>query len=710
MKIGYSTKIVADSILSRAVRRAVSALERDIRNTCLRSGGGFLDIVLKKEECIPKEEYIQKECFVIKALEHNKLGIYASDDLGLIYGIYHISKTFLSVGEFWFWNEQVFKKKRGYQVPDDYTYESKPYKVRFRGWFINDEVLLSEWKPVVDGSVKEDYPWEMAFEALLRCGGNMTIPGTDFNAARFRDLADEYGLYITHHHAEPLGAEMFSRVYPKLEASFDKYPDLFIGLWEKAIAKQKKYHVIWNLGFRGQGDRPFWADDPSYDTKAKRGQLISKLIRKQYEMVRSHDAGAVCCTNLYGEIMELYQGGYIDLPDDVIRIWADNGYGKMVSRRQNNHNPRVMALPGSGDTGAHGIYYHASFYDLQAAAMMTMLPNSPEFVEDELCEVLKRGGDDFWIINCSNIKPHTYYLDLIAVFWRDGISFDQNDKKYTISNHLSAYVDRYYDSALNKMVEKAYSLWPYYSVKYGPNEDDHAGEQYANHCARILADSFIRQYHIIENDVDGHHKIAPSLELQWACDRHSLKDQVYYFKEKYEDAVEGYKEYLGFCMSVEDKLKAAGDKKAAIVFDDNLICQVQYLYYSYLGALHICSSIEAVLEGTGDERFIKAFYEAGLSSNAFKKGYDTMRSHEHGIWKGFYANDCESDIRQSYYVAQSLMSYLRVLGDGPHFYKWQRKYQQDAGGDKVLLILRLKSHITDDKMWELIDDQASSLF
>ncbi|SES30758.1 Glycosyl hydrolase family 115 [Butyrivibrio fibrisolvens] len=763
MKIGYSTKIMSDSILSRSVRRAVSALERDIRNTCLRSGGGFLNIVLKKEECIPKEEYIskeecvskeefiskeeyiQKECFVIKALEHNKLGIYASDDLGLIYGIYHISKTFLSVGEFWFWNEQVFKKKRGYRVPDDYTYESKPYKVRFRGWFINDEVLLSEWKPIVDGSVKEDYPWEMAFEALLRCGGNMTIPGTDFNAARFRDLAGEYGLYITHHHAEPLGAEMFSRVYPKLEASFDKYPDLFIGLWEKAIAKQKKYHVIWNLGFRGQGDRPFWADDPSYDTKAKRGQLISKLIRKQYEMVRSHDAGAVCCTNLYGEIMELYKDGYIDLPDDVIRIWADNGYGKMVSRRQNNHNPRVMALPSMGDMGAHGIYYHASFYDLQAAAMMTMLPNSPEFVEDELCEVLKRGGDDFWIINCSNVKPHTYYLDLIAAFWRDGISRDQNDKKYTISNHLSAYVDRYYDSALNKMVEKAYSLWPYYSVKYGPNEDDHAGEQYANHCARILADSFIRQYHVSEEDANlqdvkecdvkecddrdrdvkdcddnecdakkcdtkDHHKINPSLELKWACDRRSLNEQVYYFKEKYEDAVEGYKEYLGFCMSVEDKLKAAGDKKAAIVFDDNLICQVQYLYYSYLGALHICSSIEAVLEGTGDERFIKAFYEAGLSSNAFKKGYDTMRSHEHGIWKGFYANDCESDIRQSYYVAQSLMSYLRALGDGPHFYKWQRKYQQDAGGDKVLLILRLKSHITDDKMWELIDDQASSLF
>ncbi len=48
------------------------------------------------------------------------------------------------------------------------------------------------------------------------------------------------------------------------------------------------------------------------------------------------------------------------------------------------------------------------------------------------------------------------------------------------------------------------------------------------------------------------------------------------------------------------------------------------------------------------------------------------------------------------------MSYLRVLGDGPHFYSWQRRFQQEAGGDKVLLILRLKAHLTDDELWELI--------
>ena len=83
-----------------------------------------------------------------------------------------------------------------------------------------------------------------------------------------------------------------------------------------------------------------------------------------------------------------------------------------------------------------------------------------------------------------------------------------------------------------------------------------------------------------------------------------------------------------------------------------------------------------------------------------------MRSHEHGIWKNFYENDCEADIRQSAFVAKSLMSYLRVLGDGPHFFKWQRMFQLGAGGDKVLLILRLKAHLTDDELWELMTKKA----
>ena len=53
-------------------------------------------------------------------------------------------------------------------------------------------------------------------------------------------------------------------------------------------------------------------------------------------MVKAECPGAVCSTNLYGEAMELYQKGCLKLPEEVIKIWADNGYGKMVTRRQGN--------------------------------------------------------------------------------------------------------------------------------------------------------------------------------------------------------------------------------------------------------------------------------------------------------------------------------------------------------------------------------------
>ena len=81
---------------------------------------------------------------------------------------------------------------------------------------------------------------------------------------------------------------------------------------------------------------------------------------------------------------------------------------------------------------------------------------------------------------------------------------------------------------------------------------------------------------------------------------------------------------------------------------------------------------------------------------------DKMRGHETGIWRGFYKNDCEADIRQSAILMEGLMSYLRVLGDGPHFYRWQRKFQSGAGGDRIHLILRLKEHLTDMELWNLM--------
>jgi len=712
--ITYNSDVVSKEKISIAVRHAIDTLRRDIRKTCIPSSKEGITIKLESAD------NIEPECFVIykKNLESNvdnsndkdKAGliINATDDLGFIYGIYYVSKEILGVNEFWFWNEQKFIPKDGYIISDNYKYESKPFAVKYRGWFINDEVLIDTWK--INGD--KDKPWELAFEALLRCGGNMTIPGTDENAHIYCELASEMGLWITHHHAEPLGAQMFARAYPELDASYDKYPELFEKLWVDAIEKQGRYKVIWNLGFRGQGDRPFWADDPQYDTDEKRGQLMSSLIRKQYDLIKSYDQDAICCSNLYGETMELYKKGFLKLPEDVIYIWADNGFGKMVSRRQGMHNPRVPALPEKGSTGQHGIYYHASFYDLQAAAQMTMMPNSPEFIINELQKVYECGADDFWIINSSNIKPHVYYLELIANMWK----FD--DKSFDADSYTNTYSRKYYkissmphesdsdnttdikdQSREYKMVADILKMWPEYSISYGPNEDDHAGEQFTNNGSRVLATALITEF-----DHTNPKATKSAKEWRWFSDSELLIDQIRDYKVLIEKGVKGYEEYLGKCRNVYNEL--SGDVKD--IFEDTILWQIEYLYNSYHGAYHTCNAIEACLTNKTDSDkpdYIKAFYEGGLAARAFKTGYEEMRITEKGVFKGFFENDCEADIRQSFYVMKGFMSYVRFLGDGPHFYLWQRMFQKGAGGDKVLLILRTRKHVTDEELWQMMDNK-----
>lgn len=83
---------------------------------------------------------------------------------------------------------------------------------------------MMKWK--INGDKKE--PWRMAFEALLRCGGNMTIPGTDKNSRLNRQMAADMGLWITHHHAEPLGAEILQERIRALRRILWKSRSFFI--------------------------------------------------------------------------------------------------------------------------------------------------------------------------------------------------------------------------------------------------------------------------------------------------------------------------------------------------------------------------------------------------------------------------------------------------------------------------------------------------
>lgn len=488
------------------------------------------------------------------------------------------------------------------------------------------------------------------------------------------------GLYITHHHAEPLGAEMFARKFPDLNASYDEHSDKFIKLWKEGIENQKDYKVVWNLGFRGQGDSPFWEQDPKYDTMESRGALISRLIKMQYDLVKAHNPNDSCCTNLYGEIMELYQRGYLELPKDVIKIWADNGFGKMVSRRQGNHNPRVPALPQAADNGRNGIYYHVSFYDLQAANHMTMLPNKPEFVQGELSQVMQLGCSDYWIINCSNIKPHTYYLDFISEFWREGT--------ISVEEHRKNYVIKYFGKENTDIIVECIARYFEAAVPYGPNEDDHAGEQFTNHVPRMLITQFIKDNGKRADD------------LLWMSDAPDLKGQLEGYHQHCRQGVASYEEYLMHCKNVCGRLT----RGQQTFFKDSLLLQAKLHSYCFQGAEYVCRSLEAAF----GREYQKAFYLAGRARECYLHADHVMRKREHGKWHNFYANECLTDIKQTAWVLEGLMSYLRCLGDGPHYYRWQRDFLYSPKDREVMLLLNTENHLTDHEIFELM--KASEQF
>lgn len=635
---------------SKPVETAINILKRDIEKVCTDS---ISTDVVKFVEATDLEE----EAYKIVVTDESAT-IYAADDLGFEYALLFLSREYLGVEPFWFWNEQKLDKKGGAVIPSG-SYESRKPIVRYRGWFYNDEVLMMGW-PL---NQQDKLGWRMAFEALLRCGGNMAIPGTDKMARENLQIAaQEYGLWITHHHAEPLGGEMFARAYPDLEADYFKHPDLFKKIWEDAVITQKDYKVVWNLCFRGQGDCPFWANDKTgaYDTDEKRGKVISDLIKIQADIVKKHVENPIFCTNLYGEIMELYEQGYVTFPENIILVRADNGYGRMVTRRRGNHNPRVNAMPDPTEKRRQGIYYHASFYDLQAAAQLSMLPNSVNFVNAELNEVIKNGGDDFWVINCSNVKPHTYFLDAIAKKWYG--------EEISDSKQSADFAKSYYGG--DEDMAQCYRDFHEITPSFGDNIDEHAGEQFYNENIRYFAS------YILKGKTDS------IKELQWYTGDVSLAQQL----EK-------------FAAACREKLDAQEDLLSKI--PDNLGgCQDLRLQVR----MHYCGTLGVVFFADGYEKYLAkdyagAFLSFGKSADCFSEVDIELKKSTTGVWQGFYDNECQADFKFTAYLIRKLMGLIRELGDNSEHYKWQYEYLYSKEDKEVKLILLTQNHATDEEIY-----------
>ena len=649
--LSLSTRILADESVP-AIRRAADILRRDMRE-CLGKHGPENAIRLTLCPTLPPETYRAR-------VSPEGINLTCGDDLGAAYALLSVSERLLNVRPLGWWMGLVNEKRDTVSVPP-VSWESPSYKVRYRCWFVNDEVLFSGWHSEENARAEV---WERVFETILRCGGNMVIPGTDrgFDGHVLTEMALDRGLWITQHHTELLGAKMFARVYPDLQPSYTLYPDKYEALWQESIDRWAGRRVVWAVGFRGQGDRAFWEDDSAADTAAKRGAFIADVMKRQMEMVRAKDPGAVFCTNLYGEMMALYRDGYLPVPGAVIRLWGDNGFGKMVSRRQNNDNPRTDAMPGKDEPGRNGIYYHVSFYDLQAANHITPLQIPPRQIVRELKTVLERRADTLWNVNVGSVYPHAFLMDVVSRMWRDGecdpdAAARDFAEKYYGNGDLGVLLTGYAESA----------------VFYGPHEDDRAGDQYYHWPLRALAHALLRG----ETE-------RPVESLLWAADCDSFSAQTARLAEAVRPGISSWKAYLRQVRSFTDALEDSDPAAASRLLDREYLYGLIHLT-GCEGMLAFCQCCAHALKGND----LQAYLWADRALECHRKALRAME-RVRGRFAGIYRNDCFSGVSVTVRVLEAVRAYLRVRGDGERLYDWEKRYlvpREEA-------ILSLQSHRT----------------
>ncbi|HKO12402.1 MAG TPA: glycosyl hydrolase 115 family protein [Acidobacteriaceae bacterium] len=334
------------------------------------------------------------ESFSIAVKDHTVV-LAGADMRGTIYAIYQFSQDYLGVDPLYYWTDHEPARRASIPLPAGLAKAFPPPVFRYRGFFINDEDLLTGWAP----GEKKDHTgislaaWNKVYETILRLKGNMIVPGTWI----FPDnppikLAGERGLIVTQHHAIPLGLNV-ARWPRDVPYNYSEHPEILQRAWKNAVAEyDPNQEILWDVGLRGLSDVSYASMDPSVRNNDKAlGELISKAIRDQMSIVRAVHPDAKFVTDLWQEGARLAQAGYLTIPPDVMTVWADDGSGFLQDKGQVK----------SGE----GMYNHIAMLNGRANQLSEMVPVSR--TDEELRRYIRAGATSYMLVNTSDIRPVT---------------------------------------------------------------------------------------------------------------------------------------------------------------------------------------------------------------------------------------------------------------------------------------------------------------
>jgi len=348
----------------------------------------------------------QWEAFLITTVD-SSLVIAGADRRGTAFGVFTLSRA-IGVSPWYWWSEAVpIKREQLYVSATNYS-EGSP-SVKFRGLFINDEVMgpnsMHDWarktfEPEEDRIGPKTY--NRIFELLLRLKANycwpaMHPPSLWFNKNPINaQLAEDYAIVMGTSHCEQMLRNNMTEWDSETMGpwNYKVNRERILDYWRERLESNKQYENTYTVGLRGTEDTELEGSESMSEMVELTQQalddqrvLLSEIINPNPEQVPQ-----VLC--LYKEVLVVYQKG-LNVPEDITLLWVDDNHGYM----------RQLSTPEEQRrSGGSGIYYHLSLLGTPDGYLW-LSTNSPELISSELTKAYEYGADRIWIFNVGDLKP-----------------------------------------------------------------------------------------------------------------------------------------------------------------------------------------------------------------------------------------------------------------------------------------------------------------
>ena len=341
----------------------------------------------------------------------------------------------------WEWWADVTPNKKENIIISIQNEMSKKPSVKYRGVFLNDEDWgLQRWaalnfEPETGDMGPKTYA--KVFELLLRLRANTIWPAMHSSTKPFysfpenKIVADHYAIVIGTSHAEPMLSNINTEWNHDTmgEYRYDTNSETIKNLFTKRVKETANFDGIYTTGMRGEHDSPMIVGEDDTDAQVN---LLERVITDQRAILKKEtkkEPNTIPQAFVpYKEVLNYYQNG-LKLPEDITLVWTDDNYGYM---RQLS-NPEEQKRPGGA-----GVYYHTSYWG-RPHDYLWLNSTNPVLMWEEMSKAYQFQSRDIWILNCGDIKPHEYNIELfLDMAW----DMDNFEKSSSVKSHMNTWATR----------------------------------------------------------------------------------------------------------------------------------------------------------------------------------------------------------------------------------------------------------------------------